>query len=361
MSGQQETGQQQTGQQQTGQQPSTVNGGLPVTTQLSPPSSGISFKPGVLDAASNKIDSQAALLAFLRTRSGDMGVPFPGFGVIGLGIAKAHDRAIERQSFALDRGKKALESWKVALKKADANYRTAEETSGEKFEMERVINAVDGGGIDTSGLDGELPTGDLPGADLPGTDLSGTDLPGTDLPGSDLPGADLPGADLPGTGPPGSNLDGTDSPKTDLPGTDLANTNLSGADDPNMKVPDIDAALNPPQDKTGLSSFDPSKQLNGLPNPDLLNAGTRSGTTLGSPSGSGVGGVGSPSASGLRPAPATPSGMGSGTPMMPMMPMTGAGSGHDERDREEGSLLSEDEGVWGDDEDIAPEVIGKEK
>ncbi|MCF6467753.1 pentapeptide repeat-containing protein [Nonomuraea sp. MG754425] len=339
----------------TGQQLYTDYGVMPTAAQMGPPSSGISFKPEHLKTVGDQLDNHTKHFDSLQGRSNDMGVPLPGFGVIGLGLAKAHDQAIERQSFALVQGKKALESWKEALKAADENYREAEEESRRRirksnngpFDVERGEEGPGAPGIDLPDSPG-MPDADLPDADLPDADLPGTDLPGGDVPGTDLPGADLPDGDPSGTGLPGGDLPGTDTP-----GTDLGNPNLSAVDEPNMKVPDIGATLNPEQDKTGLSSFDPNQQLAGPPNAD-----SRAGTTWGSP---GSGGVGSTGANGPRmPGMTTPGAMTGGMPMMPMTPMAGAGNGTDERDRETNSLLSEDEGVWDGDEEIAPEIIGKE-
>ncbi|WP_428834626.1 hypothetical protein, partial [Nonomuraea maheshkhaliensis] len=61
-------------------------------------------------------------------------------------------------------------------------------------------------------------------------------------------------------------------------------------------------------------------------------------------------------AAGLRGA-----GAAGGPPMMPMMPMSGGAGGQEGRDREKTIGLSEDEGLWMGDEDIAPQVIGQEE
>ena len=353
--------QQQSGRQ-TGQLPLTGFGNVPASGEVPLPSSGISFKESELSAAGGQIDGQTALIGILQGKAAGMGVPFPGFGVIGMGFAGAHDKAIERQTSVLEQGKKALDSWKGALKDADTNYSAVEEKSGNQFGG----GGLGGGGLGGSGLDpsalgggpglGGLPavgSGGLPTSDLPKTDLPSTDLPSTDLPDAGLPNTSLPNTSLPNTG----------LPDTDLPDTDLPRSNLPGVDNPDMKVPSIDSALNPDQVKTDLSAFDPPKtQLNVPTTPGLDDVGTRSGTTLGSPTVTGAGGVGSTAgAGGLRAAGTGAGALGSGMPMMPMMPMSGAGTGGEERDREGNSLLSEDEGVWGGDEDIAPEVIGREK
>ncbi|GGT04893.1 hypothetical protein ACFFV7_09520 [Nonomuraea spiralis] len=353
--GAQPTGQQPNGAgaQPTGQQPYGQYG-IPMSTQVPLPSSGISFTDGALNAASGQINGQTAIIDTLRAKSGHMGVPFPGFGVIGYGLTKAHDRAIAAQSTALERGKKALQSWQAALKAADANYHAAEEANAGLYRKDEEYDPT-GGGVPTPKMpespelnmpDADPPGGDLPDADLPVPDRPDTDLPGTEPPNGDLPNGDRPGSDLPGS---------------DLPGIDRPDSGLSGAGDPNMKVPDIDSAINSPQDTTGLSSYDP-RALNGTPNPNLTDLSTRPGTTWGSPTGNGAGSGGGAAAGPRVPGMGTSGagGMGSGMPMMPMMPTAGSGNGLDERDRQEGSLLSEDEGVWEDDEDIAPEIIGKE-
>ncbi|MFI7130790.1 hypothetical protein ACIBQ1_34225 [Nonomuraea sp. NPDC050153] len=348
----------------TGQQPYAVYGGLPITPQESQPSSSLSFKEGGLDAVSRDIDSPMSLFDSLQAKSGDLGVPFPSFGVIGLGVTRAHDKAIERQVAALNQGKKALESWKTALKAADANYRAAETPPG-------TGNGQTPPPSGDPGLGG-LPTGEMPAVpDMDSTDagLPSADSPEMDLGEGDLPGTDNSGAELPGTNTPGADTSGTDvlpgeTPSGSLPGNqssdlDPPNPGSSGVDDPNMKVPGLDSVLNPRQDKTDLSPFDPGTQLSGVPNPSLIDPSTRPGSTLGSPIGNGAVGVGSGNGAGLRPSGMSASGtMGNSMPMMPMMPMTGAGTGADERDREQSPLLSEDESVWDGDEDIAPEIIG---
>jgi hypothetical protein len=349
-----------------GQQPNaaTTYGGLPVTGQAPLASSGISFKPGGLDAVSGRIEDPKALFGTLQGKSDEMGVPFPGFGVIGFGLTTAHDKAIAAQSSALARGKKALDSWREALKKADANYTEAENAPG-PGEDGKPGPELPGPGPDPElpgmpepelpGPDPELPgpNPELPGPDpeLPGSDPDG--VPTTDMPDTNLPKNDVPTTDLPTTDMPRPDVPATDLPRADLPGTDPLSS-------PNTKVPDIDAALNRPSDKTDLSSFNPhNPQLNGPLNPDGPNANTRSGTTLGTPTG---GGLGPANAGGMRvPGVGAAGSMGSGMPMMPMMPMTGASNEADERDRQESLLLAEDEGVWDGDEDIAPAVIGKEK
>ncbi|GAA2207378.1 hypothetical protein GCM10009850_028360 [Nonomuraea monospora] len=383
MSDQQQTGsgQQQAQQpagagaaQQQGQQPaattqqipgtgqlvySTTYGGMPVAAEdPKPPSSHISFSADGLDVASQRIDAPKASIDSLRAKSGDLGVPFPSFGVIGYKVAIIHDKAIERHSSALEEGNKALESWKVALKKAAANYRDADDAGGAPPPTQTGPDPTLGPGPGLDGTPGpEMP--EMPEADPSSPDLPDAGLPDAGLPDSGLPDSGLPDTDLPNTDLPGTDSLSPDLPDAGTPGTDLPTAQVPSAgspDDLNTKVPDLDSVLNPQQDKTDLSSFDPrTQQPNGVPNPSLVDTSTRPGTTYGSPTGSGAG-------AGLRPSGMSAAGsMGSGMPMMPMMPMSGAANGNDERDREGSSLLSQDEGVWDGDEDIAPEVIGQER
>ncbi|SDH81972.1 hypothetical protein [Nonomuraea jiangxiensis] len=329
--------------------------------QLPPTSSGISFTDGELSNIGKQITGQVSILQGLKDGVGGLGVPFPSFGVIGIGIELALDRAVNAQGEALAKAHKALSSWQPALEAADRNYRKANDESGDPFGPGGPGGPGDlgdfggPGGLENVGLGG-AGAGDLPG--MPDGSLPGSDLPGSDLPGSDLPGSDLPGSDL-----PGSDLPGVDTPSTDLPSTELPQQNMPGLDPADMKVPDIASALNDPS-KTDLSSYQPmNPNLAGNPaSMDPSGLGTRTGPgTMGGPgAGTGMGGP----ANGLSPAAAAGlRGAGAGgMPMMPFMPpMGGAAGGQEERDREQTVGLSEDEGVWGGDEDVAPQVIGQEE
>ncbi|MFD2355667.1 hypothetical protein ACFSTC_49940 [Nonomuraea ferruginea] len=130
------------------------------------------------------------------------------------------------------------------------------------------------------------------------------------------------------------------------------------------RVPDLDSALNNPN-KTDLSSYQPTTPNVPSLDPNATGLGTRTGNQLGGVpgtgtgmgAGSGGGGLAPGAAAGLRGGAGAP-----GMPMMPMMPMGGGGAGSgEERDRDKTVGLSEDEGVWGGDEDIAPQVIGQEE
>ncbi|SNS79359.1 hypothetical protein SAMN05216276_101671 [Streptosporangium subroseum] len=142
-------------------------------------------------------------------------------------------------------------------------------------------------------------------------------------------------------------------------------------DPPKLNGLDEDAlgknALNDPL-KTELSGYDP--KLAGLdapsntfktpemsdlrsPGAEGVSTGGRTGTSTGSGfSGANPGGVAGQGAGlGGR-------GLGSsGMPMMPLSPMGGGAGGEGDKDRERSTWLTEDEGVWGGDGDVAPPVI----
>ncbi|MEW9546977.1 pentapeptide repeat-containing protein [Nonomuraea sp. NPDC050783] len=364
--------------------PSSPYGNLPGLTADGKPSSGISFTKGELDNAGKKISGQTELLGQLNQASGQLPVPWPHFGVLGIGVQNVHEKAIESQRKALTRAQEALASWDPALRAADKNYRAADDNSGSNLPPSDPFPAglpKDLGNPGKNALpagltDPKLPGSDLPGSKLPGSDLPGSDLPGSNLPGSDLPGSNLPGSDLPGSNLPGGDVPGSNVPNPNLPNANLPNANLPNANLPNAnlpatnpadtRVPDLDAALNPR--KTDLSSFQPTTPQLPTVDPNAAGPGTRTGipaTSLGGPgggtgvgagSGLGAGGVlpGNAAAAGLRGAGA------SGMPMMPMMPMGAGANNNQERDRDKAVGLAEDEGVWGGDEDIAPPVLGQE-
>ncbi|MBT2224522.1 type VII secretion target [Nonomuraea sp. NEAU-A123] len=355
--------------------------------QLPTMSSGVSFKASALETNSEKIDDHTVAISALEAKTSTLPVQWPHFGVIGIGVNNVHDKAVDQQKDALAKGRKALQSWKTALRQASSNYRAAEDANGDQFQNMNFDPNSLGGGPNLGGL------GNPGGSGLPNTggmpDLSGVGTPpGVDpnLPTSGLPKTDLPSTDLPST----------DLPKTDLPSTDLPKTDLPSVPDgsqinqPDMKVPDIDSALNgqpqmPDQklpgvdgnvpDTTSLSQFDPNSVNNPqLKNPDLSGlspdstgsgTGTRTGTGAGTGTGTGIGtalGTGGSVGVGAGAVPAGLKGVNgsSGMPMMPMMPMGGGGAGGDKEKERENALLGEDEGVWGGDDEIAPEVIGRD-
>ncbi|MEV1245770.1 type VII secretion target [Nonomuraea sp. NPDC050022] len=354
--------------------------------QLPSMSSGVSFKTSALDTNSQSIDAHAGVISQLEGKTENLRVQWPHFGVIGMGVSSVHDKAIERQADALAKGRKALESWKTALKEAAKNYQAAEDANGDGVKNIGFDPNSLGGGPNGLGNLGNLGNSGLPdtGAGLP--DMSGGGKPpgiDTGLPKTDLPSTDLPKTDLPKT----------DLPSSDLPSTNLPNTNLPSSpvgNQPDMKVPSIDSALNgqpqmPDQkmpdvdsklpDGTQLSQFDPNSlntpqvknpDLSTL-SPDLNGSATRTGTGSGIGSGGGTGtgfgtGIGGGAGAGAGAVPAGLRGVNgtNGMPMMPMMPMSGAGTGGDKENERQNALLGEDEGVWGGDDEIAPEVIGRD-
>ncbi|MEU7832138.1 hypothetical protein [Nonomuraea sp. NPDC049129] len=359
--------------------------------QLPSMTSGVSFKASALDRNSESIDEHAGFFSQLEGKTENLRVQWPHFGVIGIGASSVHEKAIERQADALAKGRKALQSWKTALKQAARNYQTADDANGDGVKNIGFDPNSLGGGPNGLGNLGNLGNSGLPntGAGLP--DMSGggkppgidTGLPKTDLPSTDLPKTDLPKTDLPKTDLPSSDLPSTNLPKTDLPSASLGNQ-------PDMKVPSIDSALNgQPQipdpklpdvdsklpDGTQLSQFDPNSlntpqvknpDLSTL-SPDLNGSATRTGPGSGVGSGTGTGtgfgtGIGGGVGAGAGAVPAGLRGVNgtSGMPMMPMMPMSGAGTGGDKENERQNALLGEDEGVWGGDDEIAPEVIGRD-
>ncbi|WP_219467212.1 hypothetical protein, partial [Nonomuraea rhizosphaerae] len=272
--------------------------------QLPSMTSGVSFKTEALEANGNSIDTQAEHITSLEGRQGHLPVQWPHFGVVGMGVSSVHDKAIERQADALAKGKKALQSWKDALKSASKNYRQAEDASGDPFKDLNLDPSKLGPGADLGNL-GNMPAG----PSMPDTSgLGGT--PGLD---TKLPGSDLDGTNLPSTDPSKVGLPSTDPSKVDLP----KYPDPSQVQQPDMKVPDIDSALNGMKnpdlngklpDGTNLAQYDPNSLTNPqLRNPDLGSlspdaTGTRIGTgpNAGGGPGTGIGtGSGGAGAGGL--------------------------------------------------------------
>jgi hypothetical protein len=320
---------------------------------------GVSFSEERLKALGKDYDTHAGTMENVADQTKAIGVPFPGFGVLGAGLHIAHDRARDSAADALGAGREVLASWRTALETASHTYKAAEDAN----ELPELPGTdFPGGGLPGGGL----PGGGLPGGGLPGTDLPGTDLPGGGLPGGGLPGTDLPGTDLPGGGLPGGGLPGTDLPGANLPGTG----GVPGSGGLDGRIPGLPGqtatglpglgAVDPR--RTDLSAYTPGEPS--VPQFKVPDATTWTGDQAGTgtagrgggalPAGAGSGGPGSLQA-GVRG-----TGANGGMPMMPMMPMGGAGTGEQERDRDQTTWLSEDEGVWGGDEDVAPSVIGQE-
>jgi hypothetical protein len=316
------------------------------------------------------------------------------FGAIGGGLNVAHTQVRDSAADAVEKGREVLESWKEALSKVAENTKEAEKAgAGKEGQGPPKPPGIGGGktpsfkepdlgglgledpeglgGLDESGLGdlGKQPAGLDDGFKPPGSgDVPQS--PGFDPPGSDAlpkpPGSDDV-FDPPGSGdlprPPGPE----DVPKP--PGFDPSQGTAGNVDPPKLNGLDGDAlgknALNDPL-KTELSGYDP--KLTGLDAPsnafktpemsDLRSPGAE-GVSTGGRTGAGSG------FSGANPGGAAGQGAGlggrglgsSGMPMMPLSPMGGGAGGDGDKDRERSTWLTEDEGVWGGDGDVAPPVI----
>ncbi|WP_162642094.1 hypothetical protein [Streptosporangium sp. 'caverna'] len=326
------------------------------------------------------------------------------FGAIGGGLNVAHTQVRDSAADAVEKGREVLESWKEALSKVAENTKEAEKAGAGKEPRKPKPSGTGGGKIPPfkgAGL-GDLGKGPKGLGDLGENGLGGLgkqppgfddsfDPPGADDAPKppdfddsfDPPGSDdipkPPGSDdifdPPGSGdipkPPGME----DVPKP--PGFDPSQGDPGTAgnvDPPKLNGLDENAlgknALNDPL-KTELSGYDP--KLAGLNAPsnafkapemsDLRSPGAEgvsTGSRIGTGTGSGIGGF-----SGANPGGAAGQGAGlggrglgsSGMPMMPLSPMGGGAGGEGDKDRERSTWLTEDEGVWGGDGDVAPPVI----
>ncbi|NRQ39076.1 hypothetical protein HII36_45730 [Nonomuraea sp. NN258] len=345
-------------------------------------SSGISFSEDELDRAGRTISSQVEVINALQTKSGGLPVPWPHFGVYGMGVNSVHDSAVDSQVSALSKAREALDSWDPALRKADANYRQAEKDSGDQFDTDRFKGGSQNGNWPGGG------GGSMPEFPTDSTkSLKDLKLPDDGLDGLKRPGDGSDDFKLPGDGKkPSDDLDlpvdrdklPTDRPdapqQPDLPKQpelpkqpDLSAADGSGVGKADTRIPDLDSALNRPSTKTDLSSYQPpAAQLpstTGLPSADTPGTVTRTGPSAlgaGPMTSSGAGGAGTGVAgllSGQRAAGVP--GMGG----MPMMPFMGGGGGAnaEDRERDKSVLMPEDEGVWGGEEDVAPQIIGEER
>lgn len=310
------------------------------------------------------------------TRSIDM--YWDTFGVVGYGLAAAHDEVRDKTADALGKGKDVLDSWKVAVTEAADFVQAADEASKAPPGDETPPPPGDGGpnlpkGVKGPKLDG-LPT------DVPGPELGGlgdqSKVPGLDskLPDpSDIksPG-DLKNPDL--TTPKPRDLDPLNPRDLDpLNPRDL--DPLNPRDPRDLDRPDLDtgALSNPKLDnpiESKLAGYDPSLSGQDLTTrtPSLGDLGKSPMTTVDprgvTSGGGGVGGGGIGGANGAGAPGGLGAGMrglgGTGMPMMPFAPMAGGGTGEHDRDQQGNNGLAEDPEVWEDDIDIAPPVIGKE-
>ncbi|WP_327108970.1 hypothetical protein [Nonomuraea glycinis] len=295
------------------------------------------------------------------------------FGVVGGGLNVAHRSVRDGAADALLQGQKVLESWKKALSDAADNTEQAEQASKASEEGGPKPPKIPTGG--GGKLPGGLPTGGgLGGIDPPG----GTKLPDdfklpddTKLPDdiklpddTKLPDDIKPPGDtkLPDDiKPPGDiKQPGLDDIK---PPGDIKQPDLDGIKQPDLKNPDL-SGVKPP-DGTDLSGVDPRLNTPAMPQVQMPDSTTvdprgsmpRTGVSLPDGGAGGAAGNGSLGAGQGSLSKALNSGM-------PLYPMGGGGAGGapggEDRDRERGAHLAEDEGVWGGDEDISPAVLGRE-
>ncbi|GLW05005.1 hypothetical protein Misp01_01350 [Microtetraspora sp. NBRC 13810] len=369
----------------------------------------VEYREGKIQALGDNYGKLAPGVQVVSDQTKGIDIPFPSFGVVGLGLNGVHAEARRGAASALDAARGALESWQRALRATEKSYAEAEEKNG----------GGDGGGTgggnpfnvgapDLSGLNGGMPKIDsagfknpdlsgldpngpgIKGPDLSGLDPDGPDIKNPDLDGLDPDGPDIKNPDLDGLDPDGPDIKNPDLDGLDPNGPDIKNPDLSGLNpnvpDPNTNVPGFDSdglrtsldglndrlsGMNDPL-KTDLSEFDPSKmpgydpsKVPGL-DPNRIGApGTNvPASWTGQPGtdtltrGGGTGGVMPPEGTGALRAASGVNGL-NGMPMMPMMPGMG-GAPNEGRENESSIPLHEREEVWMDDEDIAPPVLGME-
>ncbi|MFG6192993.1 hypothetical protein [Nonomuraea sp. JJY05] len=287
------------------------------------------------------------------------------FGLIGGGLNVAHRSVRDNAVEALKQAKDVLDSWKQALSDAVANTKEAEEASkaGKNGPGGPSGLGPMGGGSLPKGPDlgGGLPKGVNPD-DLKIDKPSADDLKPPDIPKPDIPKPDIPGSDI---NQPDIDQPNIDQPKTDQPNLNQPNLNQPDLKQPDIKTPDLSDLNQTP--KTNLEGLNPSlptsttPQIPGTPGYDPRASIPR--TSVGVPeSGMGsLGGGGTPGTGG----PGTPGSiaraLNSGMPLYPMTPGMGGGAGQEDKDRERGPHLGEDEAVWETDEDITPAVLGREE
>ncbi|MFI7222386.1 hypothetical protein ACIBO5_04120 [Nonomuraea angiospora] len=289
------------------------------------------------------------------------------FGVIGGGLNVAHRSVRDGAVEALKQAKEVLDSWKQALADAATNGKDAEEASkaGKGPGGPGRPGPLGGGSLPKGPNLGGLPKNSVNPDDLK-IDKPSTDIPKPDIPGSDIPKPDIPGSDIPKPDVPGSNIDPPkiDQPNIDQPKIDQPNLDQPDIKQPDVKTPDLSALNQTP--KTNLEGLNPSlpttttPQVPSTPGYDPRASVPR--TSVGVPE-TGVGytaGGGTPGTSTGAPGSIARA-LNSGMPLYPMSPGMGGGAGQEEKDRERGPHLGEDEAVWETDEDITPAVLGREE
>ncbi|MET7329175.1 hypothetical protein [Nonomuraea sp. NPDC005650] len=323
-----------------------------------------SMKHSSVTTLGKNVASYGDDLTSMSQKTGAIDMHHLTFGVIGGGLNVAHRSVRDNAVEALKQAKEVLDSWKQALADAASNTKAAEEASkaGKKDTGGPSLPKTPGlgGGLPkTPGLDGGgLPKGVNPDdlkLDKPSTD----DIPKPDIPKPDIPGSDI---DKPNIDQPNVDQPNVDQPNIEQPKIDQPNIDQPKIDQPDVKTPDLSNLNQTP--KTNLEGINPSlpnsttPQIPSTPGYDPRASIPRTSVGvpdagLGSaPNVSGVSGSGTPGSIARA--------LNSGMPMYPMSPGMGGGAGQEQKDRERGPHLGEDEAVWDTDEDITPAVLGRE-
>ncbi|MEU6407421.1 hypothetical protein [Microbispora sp. NPDC046933] len=328
----------------------------------------------------NRVASHGQTLADTSAAIKNIHLPMGTFGAIGGGLNGVHSTLRDQAADAVAKGKEVLDSWKTVLDQAVENAKEAEKQSS-GGPGKGGLNGLDGGpkgaGLDPKGLGlggGGLPKGG-PGSglgddwklpkDKPGTGLDDS-LKRPDLPDpSTLPGPGGSGGDLPSTGDPNGNGLDPNGNGIDPNGNGLGGSGL----DPNGLDPNalnLQAPATP--GGTALSAHNPAPPT--VPTlPDLgttgygpgdYSTGIRPGAGGTGTGAYGTGAYGTGASPGYGGAGRAGIGAG-GMPAVPYAPMAGAGSGGDDKDRERGPAVPEDESTWFGDEDVAPAVLGMQE
>ncbi|MFI7127459.1 hypothetical protein ACIBQ1_17310 [Nonomuraea sp. NPDC050153] len=305
-------------------------------------------------------------LTLMSQKTGAIDMHHFTFGVIGGGLNVAHRSTRDSAAKALEQAKDVLDSWKQALADAAANAKEAEEASKAGKDGPGGTGPMGGAGDLPIGKGMDLPKGsgvnpddlkfDKPSVD----DIKQPEIPKPDVPGSDI---DQPDIDQPNIDQPNIDQPNVDQPNIDQPKIDQPNIDQPKIDQPDVKTPDLSDLNQTP--KTNLEGLNPTlpnsttPQIPGTTGYDPRASMPR--TSVGVPE-SGFGSAGGASGVGGAGAPGSIArALNSGMPMYPMSPGMGAGGGQEQKDRERGPHLGEDEAVWDTDEDITPAVLGREE
>ncbi|GAA3242596.1 hypothetical protein [Nonomuraea helvata] len=288
------------------------------------------------------------------------------FGVFGGGLNVTHRSARDAAADALKQGREVLESWKQALKTAADNTETAEEASkaakkgsqNSSFKTPKFNNTGFG---DPSKL-GKMPSnaglGNLGKNGIDPDDFK-VDKPSPD----DLKQPDIPQPDVKQPEQPDIPQPNVDQPDLQQPNLEQPNLQQPNLQQPDLQQPDL-TTPNLNQPKTDLQSVDPHLPTSTAPQirtPDISQIDPRAAiprTTVSYPE-SNVGGPAAGTA-GVGAPGSIARALNTGTPIYPPGGMGGAAGSKDDKDRERGPHVGEEEGVWGADEDATPAVLGKE-